>query len=190
MENEKKDFTAREEGIDFEEIKEAAIKGSVQKKEGIKQITHVLEYISSVLGCEFPKNFAEHLYTQYSTKESFTLNTNHARGIIDDWRLWEPYVAPEDMCKYICHKLEVFCKIHCGVTYGSNHGELTAKSYIGTYARVVNPIPENTYCIIHSTGLVAINGKNCEVDENDPRAKHTSLRKKKSAYPGSVTHFY
>ena len=181
-----------EETEGSEEMSNEVIKGSSAKKEGVKRISEVLQFLTKELGCNFPKKFAEMLYEESNSKESFTLTKDHARGIIDDWRVWEEYVNPADMDKYIRHKLEVFCKIHCGVTYGFNRGEATAKSYIGTYAEVIKQIPENKYVIIHSTGMISVDGKMQEVDENDPRARHTSLRRRKkgnSGY-GAVIHHY
>ncbi len=190
------DYKHNEEIERIEDIEEAeemneVTRGSNAKKEGIKRITEVLQFLTKELGCTFPNKFAEKLYEESNSKESFTLTKDHARGIIDDWKVWKEYVNPADMDKYICHKVEVFCKIHCGVTYGFNRGEATAKSYIGTYAEVVKTIPENKYVIIHSTGMISVDGKMQEVDEHDPRARHTSLRRKKGYQGnGSVNYHY
>ncbi len=172
------DFIDKEETAE-EEVVEA--RGSVQRKDGIKRIKEILNFISDEVGCDFPNNFATKLYDQSNSKESFSLNKNHALGIIEDWRIWEPFVLHSDVSRYIKHKLEVFCRIHCGVTYGFNRGEATAKSFVGNHATVVETIPDNMYTIIHSSGLVSLNGVTCPVDSNDPRAAFTSRRKPKKS---------
>lgn len=152
-------------------------RATVQKKEATKKIRDILAYISKEVGCEFPKGFEKHLYQESIGREFFRLNKCHANGIIDDWKIWAPFVLEEDAGRYIAHKLEVLCKIHCGVTYGYVNGEATSKSYIGNYATVVKEVPANMYTIIHSSGLVSLDGRVCPVDPKDPRAAFTNLRK-------------
>lgn len=155
---------------------------SSHKKEAIKRIKDILAYISVELNCEFPKDLAIKLYNCSTGKENFVLNQNHARGIVDDWRFWEPYVNSNDCAQYVAHKLEVLCRIHCGVTYGFERGEATQKSFIGNFAEITSKIPDNMYTIINSSGLVALNGKICAVYKDDPRAAVAGSKIKKKSH--------
>ena len=161
-----KDFWEEETMDEMAKSEEKANRRSEEKKEAVKRIQDILDHITKQTGVEFDSKFASQLYRTIN-KETFTLNMKHANAIIAEWGIWKEYVDESSAKEYISHKLEVFCRIHCGVTYGYNHGEATAKSYIGNHAKLLRTPPENMYTLLHSNGSVSLNGRSYPVPDND-----------------------
>lgn len=178
-----KDFMEEEIMHEDEIGNEKASRKAQEKKEEIKKIQSILDHISEKTGATFQLKFAEMLY-RLINKETFTLHIKHANAIIAEWEIWKEYVDEESVSEYIAHKLEVFCRIHCGVTYGHEYGEATSKSYIGNYAKLIKEPPANMYAIIHSNGSVSLNGRSYPVPANDAlsRAEKIANTKRSNTY--------